>query len=74
MFANISDASKSAYAILVRHLKKWNYQFIDCQTPTNHLKSLGAKEVSREYFLARLDKANQTKEIVEWKIDNSLIN
>lgn len=61
MFSHKSDASKSAFAILVKHLKEWGYDFIDCQVPTNHLKSLGAKEVSREYFLKRLKKTNMLK-------------
>ena len=34
MFAHKSDASKSAYAILIKHLKEWGYEFIDCQVPT----------------------------------------
>jgi len=55
MFADVSDASKSAFATLVKHLKLWGYDFIDCQVPTNHLKSLGAKEVARDYFLHRLN-------------------
>lgn len=54
MFAKISDASKVAFAILIENLKEWGYGFIDCQVPTQHLKSLGAKEVSREIFLERL--------------------
>lgn len=54
MFAKVSDASKVAFAILVERLREWGYDFIDCQVPTDHLKSLGAKEVSREYFLERL--------------------
>jgi len=58
MFADMSDASKVAYATLVEHLRKWGFDFIDCQVPTQHLKSLGAKEVSREYFLERLHKVN----------------
>jgi len=57
MFSLVSDASKSAYAVLVKHLKHWGYDFIDCQVPTNHLKSLGAKEVARQYFLDRLKKS-----------------
>ncbi len=56
MFAEVSDASKSAYAMLIQHLKIWGYDFIDCQVPTEHLKSLGAKEVTREYYLKRLEK------------------
>ncbi|NPA59293.1 MAG: leucyl/phenylalanyl-tRNA--protein transferase [Epsilonproteobacteria bacterium] len=58
MFSIKSDASKASYAILIEKLKEWNYDFIDCQVPTAHLKSLGAKEVSREYFLARLKESN----------------
>jgi len=73
MFSTISDASKSAYAILIKHLKEWGYDFIDCQIPTDHLKSLGAKEVSREYFLDRLKKVNMDKIEHLWKIDKNLI-
>lgn len=70
MFAKKTDASKTAYAILVKHLKKWGYSFIDCQVPTQHLKSLGAKEVSRDYFLNKLYKVNM--DIIEhnWEIEN----
>ena len=73
MFADVSDASKSAYAVLIKHLKAWGYGFVDCQVPTEHLKSLGAKEVTREYFLKRLEEVNM--DIVEhyWEIDESLI-
>jgi len=70
MFANKSDASKAAYAVLIKHLKIWGYDFIDCQVPTDHLKSLGAKEVTREYFLSRLNKSNfNTMEHI-WKVKN----
>ncbi len=54
MFAKVSDASKVAFAVLVNRLREWGYDFIDCQVPTNHLKSLGAKEISRKDFLQRL--------------------
>ena len=73
MFAHKSDASKSAYAILIRHLKKWGYEFVDCQVPTEHLKSLGAKEVSREYFLNRLKKVYANSLEHYWNIDESLL-
>lgn len=58
MFAKVSDASKVAFAVLVEHLTYWGFEFIDCQVPTEHLKSLGAKEVSRSHFLERLNKAS----------------
>jgi leucyl/phenylalanyl-tRNA--protein transferase len=74
MFANTTDASKSAYAVLIKHLKYWGYDFIDCQVPTDHLKSLGAKEVAREYFLDRLHKVNMEKIEHYWKVNQDLID
>jgi leucyl/phenylalanyl-tRNA---protein transferase len=73
MFANENDASKSAYTILVKHLKKWGYDFVDCQVPTNHLKSLGAKEVSRDYFIDRLEQVNKNEITHTWTLDESII-
>ena len=73
MFSHVSDASKSAYAILIKHLKQWGYEFVDCQVPTEHLKSLGAKEVSREYFLTKLEKVNFDKIEHFWEIDSNLL-
>lgn len=74
MFAHKSDASKSAYAILIQHLKEWGYDFIDCQIPTNHLKSLGAKEVTREYFLNRLEKVNMDCVNNIWIVNKNLLD
>ena len=51
MFAKVSDASKVAFAALVDRLREGGGDFIDCQVPTEHLKSLGAKEVSRDTIL-----------------------
>jgi leucyl/phenylalanyl-tRNA--protein transferase len=68
MFADVSDASKAAYATLIKHLKEWGYDFVDCQVPTDHLKSLGAKEVSRTYFLDRLHKINMDKKDHKWEV------
>jgi leucyl/phenylalanyl-tRNA--protein transferase len=62
MFAKVSDASKVAYASLVKDLKNNNYTFIDCQIPTAHLKSLGAKEISRDEFLILLNNNLLTKD------------
>lgn len=57
MFAKQSDASKVALYHLVEHLKKQDFAFIDCQIPTPHLSSLGAKKISREKFLFFIKKA-----------------
>lgn len=73
MFADVSDASKSAYAVLIKHLKNWGYDFIDCQVPTDHLKSLGAKEVARDYFLMRLEKSNMEVVNNTWTVNSKLL-
>jgi len=73
MFTHQSNASKAAYAVLIRHLKAWGYDFVDCQVPTDHLKSLGAKEVAREYFLKRLEKVNMQSLKHKWEINRELL-
>jgi leucyl/phenylalanyl-tRNA--protein transferase len=70
MFLEVSDASKAAYATLVQYLKKWGYEFIDCQVPTQHLKSLGAKEVTRKYFLDKLKKSTAKQITNIWKVNS----
>jgi leucyl/phenylalanyl-tRNA---protein transferase len=57
MFARVSDASKVAFVTLVRQLQQWGFRLIDCQMPTAHLASLGAREVPRGEFLAEVDRA-----------------
>lgn len=57
MFAYESNASKVAFAELVRYLKKYNFDLIDCQVTTDHLMSLGAVEISKSEFLYLLDKS-----------------
>lgn len=54
MFARRRDASKIAFAHLVRYLGEHNFGMIDCQMHTAHLASLGAREIPRSEFLARL--------------------
>ena len=47
MFSHVSNASKVALIALCRQK---NYELIDCQMPTEHLESLGAKMISRTAF------------------------
>ncbi|HAT1879664.1 TPA: leucyl/phenylalanyl-tRNA--protein transferase [Legionella pneumophila] len=54
MFHTITDASKAALHFLCRIMQSWNFDFIDCQLPTLHLMSLGAKIISRKEFLHML--------------------
>lgn len=54
MFARQRDASKVAFAHLIRQLSAQQITLIDCQMRTEHLASLGGREIPRAEFLARL--------------------
>lgn len=55
MFSRVSNASKVALVHLVRQLKAWGFELIDCQMSTDHLASLGAREIPRGEFLKKVD-------------------
>ncbi len=57
MFSSESSASKVALVGLVEHLRQRDLMFIDCQVPTAHLRSLGARDVGRSEFLRLLRQA-----------------
>ncbi len=54
MFSRVSDASKIAFVHLVAQLQRWGFEMIDCQMKTEHLASLGAREISRNEFRQKL--------------------
>src|SRR5690606_34543382 len=54
MFSRVRDASKVAFVWLARQLERWGYSLIDCQLPSAHLASLGARTVPRREFFALL--------------------
>jgi leucyl/phenylalanyl-tRNA--protein transferase len=54
MFARRANASKAAFLTLAETLFTQGTAFIDCQVPTDHLRSLGGEEMSREDFLVLL--------------------
>lgn len=57
MFSRERDASKICLAFLVEHLKKRGFILLDTQFITDHLKSLGAIEISRKEYEQRLEEA-----------------
>lgn len=61
MFSTVSNASKVSIAYLAGYLRMKKFDFIDCQVKTNHLVTLGAREICREEFLAILKKAIKSK-------------
>ena len=57
MFHKVNNASKVAFFCLAELLNDWGFEIIDCQVPTRHMASLGAREMPRKDFLNLLDKA-----------------
>jgi leucyl/phenylalanyl-tRNA--protein transferase len=57
MFRRRSDASKVAFATLVRQLERWGFELVDCQMHTGHLARLGARDWPRTRFLRHLRRA-----------------
>jgi leucyl/phenylalanyl-tRNA--protein transferase len=67
MFSDVSNASKIALAHLARQLERWGFGMIDCQMSTPHLASLGAREIPRSEFIARLQELIHYAPVTDWK-------
>ena len=72
MFSNVDNASKIALAHLARQLERWQFGMIDCQMNTPHLASLGAREIPRAEFIARLQELIHCTPVTQWKFDADL--
>ncbi len=72
MFSDTPNASKVALATLAEQASQLAITLIDCQVHTPHLKSLGAKDVRRERFLALLKEGQraQTRR-GRWSLDQN---
>jgi leucyl/phenylalanyl-tRNA--protein transferase len=57
MFSRQKDASKVALVHLVERMKARGFELLDTQWITPHLQMFGAKEIPREEYLQRLQKA-----------------
>jgi len=57
MFSTVSDASKVALVHLVARLKCGGFRLLDAQFLTPHLARLGAVEITRQQYLAKLQTA-----------------
>ena len=57
MFSLRADASKVALSWLVARLKVGGFTLLDCQFMTEHLRSLGAVEITQKDYLGRLASA-----------------
>ena len=54
MFFREANASKVALYFLQSQLSEWGFNLLDCQIMNPHLESLGAKNITREAFIAML--------------------
>ncbi|TAN79145.1 MAG: leucyl/phenylalanyl-tRNA--protein transferase [Gallionella sp.] len=72
MFSKASNASKIALAHLARQLGRWQFGMIDCQMNTPHLASLGAREIPRAEFIARLQELVNCAPATHWQFDTDL--
>jgi len=72
MFSRRTDASKIALAHLAAQLERWNFGMIDCQMNTPHLASLGAREIPRKDFIARLQDLINCSPVPVWQFDKDL--
>jgi leucyl/phenylalanyl-tRNA--protein transferase len=66
MFSRADNASKVGFATLVERLKAWGFVLIDCQMPTEHLLSLGARTISRDEFARYLSRHLDQPNRAEW--------
>jgi leucyl/phenylalanyl-tRNA--protein transferase len=57
MFHYVRDASKVALVALVERLRDRNYELLDTQAATSHLKRFGCIEIRAEDYLRRLKRA-----------------
>jgi leucyl/phenylalanyl-tRNA--protein transferase len=70
MFSLETDASKVALAHLTKLLMARNFAIIDCQMSTAHLRSMGAREISRSEFCVGLEHwAAATESPQRWPTD-----
>jgi leucyl/phenylalanyl-tRNA---protein transferase len=69
MFSQRTDASKIALAALVCFCREHGVPMIDCQQHTGHLASMGALEIARGNFEARVASALAAPPITDWTYD-----
>ncbi len=67
MFSRATDASKVGFVTLVERLREWEFALIDCQMPTRHLESFGARSITREAFADALAAYLDCPSTADWR-------
>lgn len=74
MFSRAPDASKVAFTHLVRQLRAWRFELVDCQIQTGHLARFGARPMPREAFIRRLARACGQPDVpAPWRLDPAIV-
>ena len=69
MFAHRTDASKIALAALVCFCRAHGIDLIDCQQRTEHLASMGGREIPRAAFERLIGERLQAEDVRDWTYD-----
>ncbi|MCC8344645.1 leucyl/phenylalanyl-tRNA--protein transferase [Pseudomonas stutzeri] len=67
MFSHATDASKVGFVTLVERLREWGFALIDCQMPTRHLESFGARSIPRAAFAEALAMHLDRPSAADWR-------
>ena len=67
MFSRATDASKVGFVTLVERLREWGFALIDCQMPTRHLESFGARSIPRAAFAEALAVHLDRPSAADWR-------
>lgn len=63
MFHRVDNASKFGLVRFVQKINELDFRIMDCQVSNSHLKTMGAREISRKEFLDLLDKSLQKENL-----------
>ncbi|WEW96683.1 leucyl/phenylalanyl-tRNA--protein transferase [Pseudomonas nitroreducens] len=74
MFSRADNASKVAFVTLVQRLKAAGFVLIDCQMPTQHLHSFGARAISRSEFASYLRRHLDETPSQDWTSQADLLS
>ena len=75
MFTRRPDGSKIALVALAAHLARWDFPLVDCQLPTSHLVTLGAREMPRRQFVREVARlAGQPPLASPWTTDPAIVS
>jgi len=68
MFSRVTDTSKVAFAFLARYLRSKSFPLIDCQVASEHLTTLGARNIPRTQFIHYLDEFTNSSSYSHWQL------